>query len=267
MFGTLCMEHDLTRGARVLRQIRRSFLRFQYYNDGKMTLNVKGVVKRKTMTGSSKLYEPMDFTVNGQLECAIAKRVMEVLPPQGCRYCVCAPVPMPIGQHPNCCCDKIFLQQRDPKKWRPEHTVWFKQSAWSKDKFASLTTEVCNLAKTKRVYTNGSIRATAQTAFQKAKLTPNQVAQFSKSTPAEQEKYKRLGELMTRDEVRQATSLITASGREALRGKDNQFGSLKNTMDPHDEIYKTFKSVFEKEEYEDSGSDSNVEFSDDEGGN
>ena len=31
---------------------------------------------------------------------------------------------------------------------------------------------------------------------------------------------------MSRDEVQQATALLSASGREALRGRENRFGSL-----------------------------------------
>ena len=53
--------------------------------------------------------------------------------------------------------------------------------------------------------------------------------------PIQQEKYKRLGELMSRDEVRQATALLSASGREALRGRENRFGSLAKA-DSHDVV-------------------------------
>ena len=43
---------------------------------------------------------------------------------------------------------------------------------------------------------------------------------------AEQERNKRIGEMMSEDEKRKVSLINTASGRAALRGKVNKFGTL-----------------------------------------
>ena len=84
-------------------------------------------------------------------------------------------------------------------------------------------------AGTSKVYTNGSIRPTNLTSMAMTGLTPGQISNsFNlQQTYSEQEKYKRIGEMMSDEEKRVATMINTASGRNALRGFDNEFGSLE----------------------------------------
>ena len=135
--------------------------------------------------------------------------------------------------------------------WRPDHQVWFKLQPWSREKLQNLTSEVSKLAGTQNVYTNGSIRPSVMTSLTKGKLTPNQVAQFTHSTPLQQEGYKRLGELMTPEQIRQATALMSASGRMALRGGQNMFGNLKGKTSEDEKMYNNFKKIFEDDDQDD----------------
>ena len=84
-------------------------------------------------------------------------------------------------------------------------------------------------AGTSKVYTNGSIRPTNLTSMAMTGLTPGQISNsFNlQQTYSEQEKYKRIGEMMSDEEKRVATMINTASGRNVLRGFDNEFGALE----------------------------------------
>ena len=84
-------------------------------------------------------------------------------------------------------------------------------------------------AGTSKVYTNGSIRPTNLTSMAMTGLTPGQISNsFNlQQTYSEQEKYKRIGEMMLDEEKRVATMINTASGRNALRGFDNDLDLWK----------------------------------------
>ena len=77
-------------------------------------------------------------------------------------------------------------------------------------------------------YTNGSIRPTNLTSLAMTGVTPQQIATSLnlQQSYAEQECYKRLEEMMSEDEKRKVSLINTASGRAALRGKVNKFGTL-----------------------------------------
>ena len=243
MVGNIFLQLDAARGTSVLRQIRRSYIRRMSDRlTGNPYYKVKGLVCRKTSGRTSK---PMDFVVSGEHEVYVIQTLLEVLPRQDCDYCINANPPVPRSQDDKCTCDHIFLQERDLATWRPHQEVWFKKWAWSKDRVESLISELCYLSKTDNVHTNGDIRVTVITSYAMAKLTPDQIAQFSKSSPAQQEKYKRLGELMSPDQVRQATALVSASGREALRGRENKFGSLARAGSKEVVLFDNFARILE----------------------
>ena len=66
--GTALLEADIGRGTGVLSQIRRSYVRPSTDEDGHPIIAVKGNVTRKTNSGKSKHYKPMDFRIRGQQE-------------------------------------------------------------------------------------------------------------------------------------------------------------------------------------------------------
>ena len=243
--GLALLEHDCSRGTGVLYQIRRSFFHPMYEN-GQLSYRVKNNVVRKTMRGNGKgIYKPMDFLVSAKHEVEIIRRLLKVLPNQGCCHCLCADIPKQIGEDPECSCDMIFLNEVDQKRWRVTDQVWFKRQKMSREALEGLVREICKLAENKEDHTNGDIRCTVMTSLAMAKLSPDQVNMFSKSTPAQQEHYKRLGEQMTEKQIRQATALTSASGRNALQGKENLFGELgggecEETM----MIYKRYMVLF-----------------------
>ena len=76
-------------------------------------------------------------------------------------------------------------------------------------------------------------------------LTPDQLAHsFNlQKNVAQQEKYKREGEMMTAEEKRAATMINTASGRTALRGLGNKFGPLTLQVNEERKIYDQFNKV------------------------
>ena len=71
----------------------------------------------------------MDLSMYSASAVEMVRLLLDKLPPQGCRYCLCAPESKPIGQVKNCCCDKIFLAQRPPTSWRPSDDVCLKGSS------------------------------------------------------------------------------------------------------------------------------------------
>ena len=100
-------------------------------------------------------------------------------------------------------------------------------------------------AGTKKRYTNGSIRPTNLTSLAMTGVTPQQIATSLnlQQSYAEQECYKRLEEMMSEDEKRKVSLINTASGRAALRGKVNKFGTLDARPNEKKVLYDKFKSV------------------------
>ena len=243
------LEHDCSRGTGVLFQIRRRSITPHYDEEGGLYFRFKQVVVRKTMMGSCKRgYKPLDFSMTAALEVENLRRLLEVLPPVGCQYCLQALVMKPVGQDPLCICDKIFLNEVSLDKWRPNNNIWFKHQACSRESVSNMVRELCKLAGTKEDHTNGDVRVTIMTSLAMAQMSPNQVSTFSKSTPAEQERYKRLGEQMTEKQIQQARALTSSSGRNALRGLGNKFGDLSGGADSRThQIYRRYLALLEHE--------------------
>ena len=114
-----------------------------------------------------------------------------------------------------------------------------------KKKLSGITAMVSKEAGTKKRYTNGSIRPTNLTSLAMTGVTPQQIATSLnlQQSYAEQERYKRLGEMMSEDEKRKVSLINTASGRAALRGKVNKFGTLDARPNEKKVLYDKFKSV------------------------
>ena len=76
-------------------------------------------------------------------------------------------------------------------------------------------------------------------------VTPQEIATSLnlQQSYAEQEHYKRLGEMMSEDEKRKVSLINTASGRAALRGEVNKFGTLDARPNEKTVLYDKFKSV------------------------
>ena len=243
--GTILLEGDIARGTCVLKQIRRNYIHVTNDDQGNIMVIVKGNVIRKTNTGSSKEYKAMDFKIRGKYEVKAIQKLLNTLPPVGCNYCTLAVPAKTVGESPDCVCQHLFLHQRNVMKWRLTDRTWFARSKWSDERLNNLTAMVSKEAGTSKVYTNGSIRPTNLTSMAMTGLTPGQIAKsFNlQQTYSEQEKYKRIGEMMTEDEKRLATMINTASGRNALRGLGNEFGDLELQEVEERRLYDQHKAV------------------------
>ena len=206
---------------------------------------VKGNVIRKTNTGSSKVYIPMEFKIRGQYDVKAIQKLMNTLPPVGCNHCTLAIPAKTVGESPDCVCQHLFLHQRNLLSWRRTDKTWFARSKWSEQRLNNLTAMVSKEAGTSKVYTNGSIRPTNLTSMAMTGLTPGQISNsFNlQQTYSEQEKYKRIGEMMSDEEKRVATMINTASGRNVLRGFDNEFGALELHEVKERRIYDQHKEI------------------------
>ena len=243
--GTALLEADIGRGTCVLRQIRRSYISLTNDETGNPMVNVKGNAVRKTMTGSSKEFKAMKFSIRGECEVSAIKKLLDTLPAVGCRFCIHSEPPKKVGLDSDCVCEHIFLQPRDLLNWRSTDKTWFVRSQWSEERLKNLTKNVSMEAGTSRVYTNGCIRPTNCTGLALTGLTPDQIAHsFNlQKNLNQQEKYKREGEMMTAEEKRIATMVNTASGRTALRGLGNKFGPLTLQVNDERKIYEKFNKV------------------------
>ena len=253
--GTALLEADVSRGTTVLGQIRRNYIRETNDETGKSMIVVKGNVERKTSRGNSKAFKPMDFKIRGEHEVKAIRKLLNTLPPVGCIYCtLCSPA-RSVGEDPRCVCQSLFLTQRNLLHWRPTDKTWFNRCQWSLEKLKNLTAMVSRQAGTQNRYTNGSIRPTNMTSMAMTGLTPAQIKESFQlqQSYSEQEKYKRLGQLMTNEEKRVACSVNTASGRNALRGLENKFGPLRLQQNDQTKIYDTFKKIMEKKQENEVG--------------
>ena len=245
--GTILLESDISRGTAVLGQIRRSFMSIKADGEGKHYIVVKGNARRKTNNGNSKKYKPMNFKIMGELEVKAIKKLLDTLPSVGCHNCTLSTPARTVGENSNCVCDHIFLKQRDLLHWRKTDKVWFARQKWSDNKLEKLTAMVSMKAGTAKVYSNGSIRPSNMTSLTMTGMSSDQLAHSFglQQNYGQQEKYKRLGEMMNDDQKRMATMVNTASGRKFLRGGTNEFGSVQQKKDLQPNIYSRFKGLME----------------------
>ena len=125
-----------------------------FTEQGQQVVKVKGVIKSKTNRGIGKRkWMLMDFTIYREQEVKAIRLLLDVLPPPGCRYCTQDKPVQPVGQDPACCCDLLFLQQKDPLNWCRTDSIWFKQAHVSMSRLKQATKEVSLLAKTDKIYT------------------------------------------------------------------------------------------------------------------
>ena len=245
--GTILLESDISRGTAELGQIRRSFVSIKADGEGKHYIVVKGNARRKTNNGNSKKYKPMNFKIMGELEVKAIKKLLDTLPSVGCHNCTLSTPARTVGENSNCVCDHIFLKQRDLLHWRKTDKVWFARQKWSDNKLEKLTAMVSMKAGTAKVYSNGSIRPSNMTSLTMTGMSSDQLAHSFglQQNYGQQEKYKRLGEMMNDDQKRMATMVNTASGRKFLRGGTNEFGSVQQKKDLQPNIYSRFKGLME----------------------
>ena len=170
------------------------------------------------------------------------EKLLSHLPPPGCKRCVHGCPPSPLGQHNLCTCDELYLQSLPAVTWRPTNLVWFSRqrrgTTWHKNLVAAIS---CKASLAQR-YTNPSFRPTVITELLMAGFTNREIGQFTGQKNhhiIEQVRldlltrdynillqYKRKLELMSVEEKRGASVLMTPSGRRALRGDSNLWGDI-----------------------------------------
>ena len=155
------------------------------------------------------------------------EKLLSHLPSIGCKYCVLGLPPAPQAQHKLCTCDDLFLQSRPSLNWRPTDMVWYTRQRRGETWHKNLVPAISLKAGLSKRYTNGSFRPTNITELLLAGFTNREVSEFTgQKNHAIIEQYKRKVELMSEEDKRGVSVLMTASGRRALRGQANMWGAV-----------------------------------------
>ena len=62
------MEATVCRGASLISQLRRSYIKIEYDEQGRKVVRIKGNASTKTMQGYSEGYKPLNVVINGNFE-------------------------------------------------------------------------------------------------------------------------------------------------------------------------------------------------------
>ena len=161
------------------------------------------------------------------LQVTTIEKLLSHLPSLVCKYCVLGSPPAPQAQHKLCTCDDLFLQSRPSLNWRPTDMVWYTRQRRGETWHKNLVPAISLRAGLSQRYTNGSFRPTNITELLLAGFTNREVSEFTgQKNHAIIEQYKQKVELMSEEEKRGVSVLMTASGRRALRGQVNMWGAV-----------------------------------------
>ena len=64
----MLMETTVARGASLVSQLRRSYVRIEHDELGRKVVRIKGNASTKTLQGYSEGYKPLDVVINGNFE-------------------------------------------------------------------------------------------------------------------------------------------------------------------------------------------------------
>ena len=158
---------------------------------------------------------------------SLIEKLLYHLPEVGCMRCVLADPPCSIGTDPLCTCEDLFLRPLPTLNWRPTNKTWYAHQRRGENWEKEVTKKVSDLLGLSRTYTNSSFRPTTITQLSSAGFANRVTAQITGQKGHNVvEAYKRQAEQMKKHEWREASMLQAPSGRQALRGKANQWGEI-----------------------------------------
>ena len=64
----MLMEATVARGANLVSQLRRSYVKIEHDQLGRKVVRIKGNASTKTLQGYSEGYKPLDVVINGNFE-------------------------------------------------------------------------------------------------------------------------------------------------------------------------------------------------------
>lgn len=207
-------------------------------------VKIRGNVVQKTMKGKSANYAPICREIHGQFEVSFnsvfylwiililnqvrcIEKLLTHLPVAGCRYCIGANPRKKFGVSDRCICDDLFLTPLPSLHWRASHITWYGRERRGENWFKSIIETISMYAGLSQRYTNSFCRPSSITALSHAEYSNREIAEFTgQKNPTIIEQYKKQVKMLTPEAKRNASMLMTASGRETLRGKQNKFGEV-----------------------------------------
>lgn len=177
-----------------------------------------------------KLYDGFSFSHTSNLttsQVVSILKLLEHLPDQGCKYCLYADPPNGIGVEGACVCDDIFLRSLPPAEWRRTHRTWYARARCGEKWRREVTSKASELAGCEIIYTNSCFRPTTVTTLSSAGYSNRVTQQITGQKTLDMvSRYNRQAEQMRAEDWRQAGILMAPSGRQAMRGGENKFGSI-----------------------------------------
>ena len=235
--AAIITDQACVRGVKVLEDVGRSAFRTNLFDeDGKEYVEVKQAISRKRDQGyANKPFRPFNKKFTGDHEVNAIKLLLSKLPPLGCQYCK---IPEDLKK---CVCDEWMLSSKSLETWQFSDQVWYARQQWSVWKVSQFNSTISRKAKLSRRYTNSSARPTGVTNLARAGFTSAEISAVSEHVDMNTlEKYKKLTHLTQAADRHKAGLILAPSGRQLLRGKDNQFGQVGSS---EDSIYSEFQDA------------------------
>ena len=181
------------------------------------------------------------------LQVMSIQKLLEHLPDKGCKNCILATPPTPIGMEKTCVCEDLFLRPLPTLTWRPTHRTWYARARCGERWMKEVTAKASVKAGLAKAYTNSCFRPSTITQLSAAGFSNRVTAQITgQKGHVMVEQYKRQAEMMTPEEWREAGMLMAPSGRTALRGGLNQWGALDNRAGTRDIVATNYRRVVQE---------------------
>ena len=235
--AAIITDQACVRGVKVLEDISRSAFRTNLFDEeGKEYIEVKQAISRKRDQGyASKPFRPFNKKFTGDHEVKAIKLLLSKLPPPGCKYCKSS------DDLKECLCNEWLLRSKPLESWHFSDQVWYARQTWSEWKISQINAKISKKANLSKKYTNSSARPTGITNLTRAGYTSAEISAVSEHVDMNTlEKYKKLTHLTQAADRHRAGLILAPSGRQFLRGKDNQFGLVGSN---EESIYSVFQDA------------------------
>ena len=167
------------------------------------------------------------YTIKHALQVATLEKLLYHLPKTGCNKCVWASPPKHPGVDPLDTCEDLFLKAKAVVKWRKTDKEWFERQRRGINWHKELLSRLSYKAGLSRRYTNGSYRPSTITEFSHADYSNGEISQFTGQRSGHIiEGYKKRAKQLSSEQRREASMLMSPSGREVLRGSANKWGQV-----------------------------------------
>ena len=171
-------------------------------------------------------------------------KLIDHLPEKGCKNCLFATPPTPIGMEKQCVCEDLFLRPLPTLTWRATQRTWYARARCGEKWMKEVTAKASVKAGLAKIYTNSCFRPSTITQLSAAGFSNRVTAQITGQKGHNMvEQYKRQAEMMTAEEWREAGMVMAPSGRKALRGGQNQWGALDIKAGTKDIVATNYRRV------------------------